>query len=382
MPVLNEYLEKISLAFIDFDNLKKNDLQAIKILIIISTSVISFNQKIYTDNKLLPKLLNETSISPERNFDKTNLNVSEKESIYSLISIVLSKIFKLLHLYQDLIKQGRNSKSFVESAFYFLKNFCKHFLSKQLIANYVYIFEDLKSILNFSDSSLILNFIFSFLISLTKVEKKDFNHLLEHNIVKIFEKIVLNCNIQINKNDDEYSLYVGKIHFNEESFNAVLEFCYIVSNFDPIVNGKYRTIFYKNLTKIILIKTKNNAKFDHLERILNFYVIEIENVKTQNLLVNLNEIIILKIFGYIKDLIGILSSITDQQKYKYFIEKMFNSILILKDIYKHNSKLIKYANAFFKLLYNLTFNHLNRISFHNNCKINSLTFSCYSCSIT
>lgn len=340
-------------------------LMQLNYLLYFSTAVISFNQRILKEKNFIYKVLDDDEtfkFSEELKIQEDNSDENQ------IISEILSRAFKILEYYITLYKGNDTNNinySILEGGiFYFLKNFCKLFLSKSLSNKYLNIFPLLTDILKLNDNSMILTFIISFIVEICKNSNKLFVHKNEHallqDVIKIFDIIVSNCNIVSIPNSDERFMYVGKLTLHESSLNSLIDLHSVLNTLDPITFGKYRKIFYHSITKIILIRS-NTGIFDNL---LMFYIDNL--VKSKDLLKG-NDQVGYMILGYMKDLLGICSSIATKTDYKIFFTKLYDGFIIMKDFYSYNCHLPEVNIAYLKLLENVSKNSIDRISFPSNC---------------
>lgn len=413
--MLTKELPLISLNDIDSSKTMRI-FSKINYLLFFSTSVISFNQKILLEKNFINKVMDNDD---NLNMDNSRVSMghdsllnlsymdaspySGKNSLYGdspivqnystnnlsnltesdLVSQILSKIFKLLDFYLHYLSNSINNVPIdnliflQQGIFYFLKNFAKLFLSKKLDPKYINLFPNLCEILNLKDNSLILSFIISFLIEVSKCHQNSTIHnntgiktspytslsgnnfQILPNVIKIFQIIINNVHIEIDGHTGEKILYAGKIGLQEDFLKSILSLHEILIKLDPISLGKYRKIFYKSMSKIILMKenSNNNQLFNNL---LDFYN---TNIKAMKGSIKGNDEVGYTLLGYVKDLEGIVAAITLKQEYKNFITKMFEAITVLGEFYKSNCHIAEVNISMLKLIVNISDNSSDRICF-------------------
>jgi hypothetical protein len=329
--------------------------------------VISLNQRIILEKNFVEKIIDN-----EENFKmdfSVIMQTDDQNREGEVVSQILFQNFKILDLYLNGIKSTslqtldiNNLHILKTGIFYFLKNFSKLFLSRQLSSKYTHVFMYLSEILRQTDSSLILSFIINFLIEICKFNSSSgvkSDHVTLQNVIKIFQIIVNQAYINFDVNSGEKLLFVGKLKLQQEFFNSIMDLHNIVVKMDAISLGKYRKIFYSTICKIVLLKenSNNNPIFNSL---VEYYI---ENISLRKDYLKDNSEVAVTLLGYIKDLLGISSSLKSKLDYKNFITKIYSSLLILKDFHSYNCHIPELNIAFLKLIENLTLDIPDRISF-------------------
>ncbi len=329
--------------------------------------MISLNQRLILEKNFVEKILDN-----EENF-KMDVNDSMQSEDQNregeVVSRILFQIFKILDLYLNGIKSIslqtsdiRNLHILKSGIFYFLKNFSKLFLSRQLSSKYTNVFNYLSEILRQTDSSLILSFILNFLIEVCKFYSSSeikSEHVTLQSIIKIFQTIVNQAYIIFDNNTGEKLMFVGKLQLKQEFFNSVMDLHNIVVKMDAISLGKYRKIFYSTICKILLLK-ENSNKNPIFDSLIDYYI---QNIALRKDHLKDNNEVALTLHGYIKDLLGISSCLNSKLDYKNFLTKIYPSLLILKDFHCYNCHVPDINVAFLKLIENLTLDIPDRISF-------------------
>jgi hypothetical protein len=368
-------------------NLTESILIKLNYLIYFSIGVISFNHRILYEKQFINKIfegedsltfdfckireettglsmMNDSINGGASNYINSGINpAADADTEIQLISQVFSKIFQILNYSLSLIKLNQNRKiiEILEPGiFYFLKNFCKHFLSKTFSNKLLNTFHMLSDILKLSDNSMILSFIINFLIEVSKNIQK-FKTL--QNVIKIFQIIESNSHIQIDTVTDEKIIYIGKLSLHQDFLNSILELHNLLITLNPEELGKYRTIFYRSILKIILLKSsENNEIFNSL---INFYV---ENIQSRREVIR-DESNMITVLGYMKDLLGVCSAISLKEDYKNFVFKISNSLENMKYIHSNCLHSSEFTLSFLNFLENLTRNQFDRVHFPMNCKL-------------
>jgi len=383
--VIVSFLELFNNFLSNFKNLiilNPNNILKIKYLIYFASAVISFNQRALLEKDFINKVIdheensrigiNDINVDDISIYDDPILPLNDNH----IISEILIKIFHVLEFYLTTMKMlsfnqsetstNKNILKIMEPGlFYFLKNFCKLFLNKNLSGKYFNIFENISETFKLKDNTMILSFIISFLVESCKINQISKNdHFHYQKVIKIFRTIVSNAYMSIDVTSGEKLLYIGKLHIQENFLNSVLEMPEILVKLDPISMGKYRTIFYNSISKIMLMKTSSRNE-DLFNLVLKFYT---DNIFLRKDSIQGNEKVGYDFLGYLQDLKGICSSISLKEDYKNFISSVHRSLLILIQFYKENSHIPEVNIFTLKLIEEITNNKHERIYFSQNCK--------------
>ena len=227
---MNNYLDSIYNSFNFYLNskeitLNKDLLLKLNYLLLLSTELITFNQKLLLEPTFVEKILDEREQEDLKigidNIGKNKYNLLDNE-IESL-SVIISKVFKILQIYIYQIK-CQELLLLQNSIFSFLTNFSKIFLTSKLCIKYVNVFTRVSSFLSFSENSEILSIIISFIVDIFQIsdpnDKDQF--ILLHRIIKIFKKIIGNIRLHEVQDSGELHLFLGKLPLTKAIIDKIL----------------------------------------------------------------------------------------------------------------------------------------------------------------
>jgi hypothetical protein len=324
----------------------------LKYLIYLCTSIISYNRRVILEKDFLSKQLEVDTSTININMEIDNNN----EALYSEILICT---FKVMDLYLNLIKLENFSglNALKDSIFYFLKYFCKVFLSRRLSKDFYRIFKYMsEKLASGTDESVIVGFVINFIVALW-VQKSSTADRINLSLSDIFEIFVENCYMAIDQDSHQKVTYVGKIALSDKGLKDIIGLHSTIISLDPLLEGKQRKLFYHGLTRIVLLES-NNDKDIIFDNLVNFYI---EKLNTPlEIMLDINSII-----GYIKDFIGIVSAVTQATEYnKLLLSLNVNTLIQIDKLLKFYCTNTNFVVTVLKFYRELTHNKLSRIGYN------------------